>query len=111
MIIYEFRESVINNALDELATAKEGLKSSKKALCNIEDLLYELMDEDPVEELPEDEDDEPKDNEYEADIKGNDIDINYRNHSAWRNNMRMRKASAMRRNMRMRSKLSNRYTY
>lgn len=32
MIVYEFRESVLNNAMDELDMAKEGIKMSKKSI-------------------------------------------------------------------------------
>ena len=38
MIVYEFRESVLNNAMDELDMGKDGIKMSKKALCNIEEI-------------------------------------------------------------------------
>lgn len=108
MIVYEFRESVLNNAMDELDMAKEGIKMSKKALYNIEDLLCDLYEEehkDGEERVEEVYDEVPSNDEYETTVEGNDIDINYRR----RRNMRMHGGASMR-NMRMR-KASNRYSY
>lgn len=105
MIIYEFRESVLNEAMDKLDEAKAGLKSSKKALCYIEDLLSELYEEGEHEEPIESENESG--DEYEAIVKDNDIDINYRNRYGMRNAMRMRRG--MRGGMRMRR--SGRYNY
>ena len=45
MIIYEFRESMLDKAMDQLDEAKYGIKMSKKALCAIEDLLCDLYEE------------------------------------------------------------------
>ena len=105
MIVYEFRESVLNNAMDELDMAKEGIKMSKKALCNIEE---EHKDgEERVEEVY---DEVPSNDEYEATVEGNDIDINYRRRRNMRmRNMRMHGGASMR-NMRTRKAL-NRYSY
>ena len=109
MIIYEFKESVLNEAMDKLEEAKSGIKMSKKALCYIEDLLYELYEEGEHEEPIESENESG--DEYEAIVKDNDIDINYRNRYGMRNAMRMR--SGMRSGMRggMRMRRSGRYNY
>lgn len=81
-------------------------------MCNIEDLLCDLYEEEhkegeeQVEEVYED---VPSNDEYEATVEGNDIDINYRRNRNMRmRNMRMRNMRM--RNMRMR-KASNRYSY
>ena len=108
MIIYEFRESVLNEAMDKLDEAKAGLKSSKKALCYIEDLLSELYEEGEHEEPIESETEAG--DKYEATVEGNDIDINYRRPG-------MRGAMHMRSNMRsgihgnMRMRRTSRYDY
>lgn len=113
MIVYEFRESVLNNAMDELDMAKEGIKMSKKALCNIEDLLCDLYEEehkDGEERVEEVYDEVPSNDEYETTVEGNDIDINYRRRRNMRmRNMRMHGGASMR-NMRTRKAL-NRYSY
>lgn len=108
MVIYEFRESVLNEALDKLDEAKEGLKVSKKAMCVIEDLLCEMYEQAPDEEEPM-ESEEPSGDKYDAVVEGNDIDVNYRRRSGMRSGMRMR---SMRDNMQgMRMRRSGRYSY
>jgi len=108
MVIYEFRESVLNEALDKLDEAKEGLKMSKKAMCVIEDLLCDMYEQAPDEEEPM-ESEEPSGDKYDAVVEGNDIDVNYRRRSGMHSGMRMR---SMRGNMRsMRMRRSGRYSY
>lgn len=108
MVIYEFRESVLNEALDKLDEAKEGLKMSKKAMCVIEDLLCEMYEQAPDEEESM-ESEEPSGDKYDAVVEGNDIDVNYRRRSAMRSGMRMRNMRGNMRSMRMRR--SGRYSY
>lgn len=108
MVIYEFRESVLNEALDKLDEANEGLKMSKKAMCVIEDLLCDMYDQAPDEEEPM-ESEEPSGDKYDAVVEGNDIDVNYRRRSGMRSGMRMRNMRGNMHGMRMRR--SGRYSY
>lgn len=117
MIIYEFRESMLDKAMDQLDEAKYGIKMSKKALCAIEDLLCDLYEEEH-DEYEEPVNNEKTGDEYEAIVEGNDIEVNYRGRSGMRGEMRMREnmpsmrsgmRSGMRSNMRMRK--AGRYNY
>lgn len=106
MVLIEFREATINKAFDEVEVAKDSMKQAKHALCNIEDLLYELYDsrEDMAdEEYPESE------ATFDTQVTGNDIEVNYRGRRGMRDSMRYR--GGMRKGMRMRTHHSDRYTY
>lgn len=89
----EFRESMLNKAVDIVDHTKQNL-------CELEDLLYDLYEEehDEYDEKPQ-MNDEPGDT-YEAVVEGNDIEVNYRGRRGMRGGLRYRKAmrSGMRRN-------------
>jgi hypothetical protein len=107
MVLIEFREAALNRAFDELDEAKSSMKKAKLSLCNVEDALCELYEShDEMMEEEEYSDTESGDS-YDAEVTGNDIDINYRRRRGMRGGMRYR--GGMRGGMRMRH--SNRYTY
>lgn len=85
MIIVEFREDMFNKALGQIDEAKEHLKKSKAALCDVEDLLCELY------ESGEDDgrEEEFGDQEFgDIDVSGNEIEVNYRRRRGMRGGMR-----------------------
>ena len=86
MILVEFREDLLNKALDELEKAKSGLKESNE---EIEDYVGG--------------------DEFDTELNNNDIEVNYRRRRGIRGSMRMRNSSGMRGGMRMRH--SSRYMY
>lgn len=107
MILVEFREDLLNKALDELEKAKSGIKESKMALCNVEDSIYELYE--AHKESNEEIEDYVGGDEFDTELNNNDIEVNYRRRRGMRGSMRMRNSSGMRGGMRMRH--SSRYMY
>lgn len=105
MILIEFRESMLDKAMDKIGEVKENLKLSKSALCEIEDLLCDLYEEEH-DEYSEQNEMSNGDN-YEAVVEGNDIEVNYRGRGNMRGGMRYRRG--MRSNMR-RNRMG-RYSY
>lgn len=106
MVILEFREAALNRAFEELDEAKNGMKKAKLALCNVEDALCEIYEYGDDEEHSEEEYSNDGDT-YEAEVTGNDIEVNYRRRRGMRGGMRR----GMRGSMRMRRNVSNRYVY
>lgn len=45
MILVEFKESILNNAFDQIDEAKKGLKVASHALCDMEELLGSILEE------------------------------------------------------------------
>ena len=110
MILIEFRESMLNKAIDKVEGVKDSLKMSKVALCELEDLLESLYEEEHDEY--DDKEEMSNDSEgdiYDAVVEGNDIDINYRGRSGMRGGLRYRRNMRVRNNMR-RNKMG-RYSY
>lgn len=110
MVLVEFREAALNRAFDELEEAKSSMKKVKLSLCSLEDALCELYESHDEELSDKEEYSEvmPGDT-YDAEVTGNDIEVNYRRRRGMRGGMRYR--SGMRRGMRMRMRESDRYTY
>jgi hydroxymethylpyrimidine pyrophosphatase-like HAD family hydrolase len=108
MILIEFRESMLNKAIDKVEEVKDNLKMSKMALCEVEDLLQDLYEEEHDEYDENEVNVEPSGDSYDAVVEGNDIEVNYRRRGNMRGGMRYRNNMHMR-NMR-RNKMG-RYSY
>lgn len=107
MILIEFRESMLNKAMDIVDRTKMNLKETKQDICDLEDLLQDLYEE----EHDEYDEKAPVNNgsgdTYDAVVEGNDIEVNYRGSRGMRGGMRYR--TGMRSNMR-RNRMG-RYSY
>lgn len=79
MVLIEFKEAALNNAFEELDVAKDSLKKTKLALCNVEDSLYELHDAYKESDYEDDEWEETPDSV---------IDVNFRRRRGMRRGMR-----------------------
>lgn len=86
MIIYEFKESVLNDMFGEIDEAKKGLSKAKSVMCHIEDILYDMID---GKEYSEDGKEERE--EYDG-----DGEISFRRRRNMRGYMKYRHASQMR---------------
>lgn len=111
MVLVEFREAALNRAFDELSEAKDSLKKTKMALCKVEDALCEVYESTDAGEYDSEEEYYGDGDEYETEVTGNDIDINYRRRRGMRGSMRGGMRRGMRSGMRMRRNVSNRYVY
>ena len=81
MILVEFKESILNNAFDDIDEAKKGLKVASHALCDMEDLLGSILE------------DHEDDKEYEWDDEEHldgESEVNYRNMRNMRGTRNMR---------------------
>ena len=94
MMIIEFREALLDKALNQLDEAKEYGKKCKMAMCELEDTLYECYEssKESEDENYEDREDFEIPSEDMGDEEG-EFEINYRgrnSRSAKRRAMRMR---------------------
>ena len=102
MIVYEFEESMLDSIIDELNNAQEHMKLSKKSLCDIEDMLFNLYEGGHSKE------DDSRDYEYKT-----------KEHDRIENRMKYRRSMRMRDNMdhydrpyeRMHMRSDSRYSY